>query len=1056
MGTTTRRLVACLWLAAATPAAPGEWAPPLRFGDGLRQMERLRRAGDELPQTLVLPERPGQNRIAWYEFDWRTYEVPPPGGGPGGIRLYHYRQERAVAERALPVIRNAFMRLVDRFRYSPTKAIPYILYSSKREFQSTNVFQVSESVLGVTSPQDLKMSLPYFGSQERFREVSTHELVHQFTVQKLLDIAGAGHLIGLVETLPLWFVEGLAEYYAHGGLDPETEVYLRDLVWNPDPERRHEVVGFAEDRLRGYLPTYKLGQARLAFVAEVYGEDRIQSFIENAPQMGSAGSASGAERGFAALVRRVLGEDLGKVDARWRAWMKRRYYTEYLRARQDLAQIRPIPDAPDEIESYAVSPDGSTALTRQIDRGQGRARLYLLDPRWPQAALQVAGDNRPGVESLHPIDQSILAVGDGVLAFAAQDGPTDTVYVQAFRRSPPDSPKPAVLQLGARERVAVKHPAGGRFIEISDLAFSPDARQLAFVALTDDGQRDVWVAPVAGGAARQVTDDPWDERDLVWTRDGILCASDATDHGRFNLFRLDPASGARTRLTTEPADDRHPAPMADGTVVFSSTRAGKPDLYQLSAQGVRRLTDFTTGLWGPGRTVPGRGLLAQTFYRGRFRLVEVPRAALLDEPPVPEAPPPAPPLPIPADPFPEEIPAYDYARLSNWKAETGFVGAAAAPGAYGARAAVLFADLLRDRLVLVDLAIVNKIDYSQGQILYQDRSGRRPWVLGLSHFVNPQYDRLDPNFSYYQREFGVSGALLFPLNRYQRVDLELTLGGINRNCLTDESPYVSLLVVCGGPQPRDRPGGTPSPYYPTYADWLALNGGLNGLVAPTVRYGYDDVRIDRYTGPIDGRSLLLELGVLWVPNRAAVSGFARADLGWWVRLVDRANFMFRLAVGTSFAPDEAGRAWARTWWLSAPDNLRGFYPLDLAWLVGTNYWVYNAELQIPLDWMVNFFIFDYLEGVAAIDFGGVFNRWSTGRDPTTGEPLRDPATGYWLEPGAWEARTLTGVLGVNMVFGPLLLRLHFGHPFDIGGQVTPALYYHSSWVTNFTMRWLFF
>jgi hypothetical protein len=1034
-----RRLLACLWLAVAPPATAGEWAPPLGPGDALRQAERWSRRGEEWPQTLVLPERPGQNRIAWYEFDWRHYDVPPPGGGPGGIRLYHYRRERAVAERALPVIRNAFARLVDRFRYSPTKPIPYILYSSKREFQSTNVFQVSESVLGVTSPEDLKMSLPYFGSQERFRQVSTHELVHQFTIQKLLDIAGTEHLLSLVDTLPLWFVEGLAEYYANGGLDPETEVYLRDLVWNPDPERHHEVVSFGEDRVRGYLPTYKLGQARLAFLAEAYGEDRIQSFIENAPHMGAPGSAAGAERGFAALVRRVLGEDLAQVDARWKSWLKRRYYAEYLEARQDLPQLKPVPDAPYEIEDYAVSPDGSTVLTRQIDRQRGRARLYLLDPRWPQRSVPVAADGGSGIESLHPIDQSVLAVGDGVLAFAAQDGPGDSVYVQSFHRSHPAAARPADLGLGLRRRIAVVHPTGGRFIELSDLAFSPDGRQLAFVALTEDGQRDVWVVPSAGGTARQVTDDAWDERDLVWTYDGIFCASDATDHGRFNLFRLDPATGARTRLTTASADDRHPVPLADGTVVFSSDRGGKPDLYQLARGRVRRLTDFTTGLWRPGRALPGRGLLAKTFHRGRFRLVEVPRAALLDGPAEEEGPPPGPPLPIPTDPIPTEVPAYDYTRLSSWKAEGGFIGAAAAPGAYGGRAAVLFADMLRDRLLLVDLSIVNNIDYSQGLLLYQDRSGRRPWALGASHFVTPQYDRLDTSLSYYQREFGVTGALLFPLDRYQRVELELSLGGIRRNCLTDESGLV--LVACQGLQ------GPHPPYYQTTAEWLALNGGLNGLVAPTVRYGYDDVRLDRYTGPVDGRSLLLEVGALWVPNRGALSGFARTDLSWWIRLVDRANLMLRFAAGSSFAADDKGRAWSRSWWVSAPDNLRGFYPLDLAWLVGSNYWVANAELQVPLDWLVNLLIFDSVEGVAALDFGGVFNRWDTRRNPVTGQ---------MLEPGAWDARTLTGVLGVNLIFGPLLFRLHFGHPFDVGGQPTPALVTHTSWVTNFTMRWFFF
>jgi hypothetical protein len=60
-----------------------------------------------------------------------------------------------------------------------------------------------------------------------------------------------------------------------------------------------------------------------------------------------------------------------------------------------------------------------------------------------------------------------------------------------------------------------------------------------------------------------------------------------------------------------------------------------------------------------------------------------------------------------------------------------------------------------------------------------------------------------------------------------------------------------------------------------------------------------------------------------------------------------------------------------------------------------------------------------------------------------------------LEPGAWDSRTLTGVLGVNILFGPLLFRLHFGHPFDVGGQPTPALVTRTDWVTNFTLRWFF-
>jgi hypothetical protein len=56
----------------------------------------------------------------------------------------------------------------------------------------------------------------------------------------------------------------------------------------------------------------------------------------------------------------------------------------------------------------------------------------------------------------------------------------------------------------------------------------------------------------------------------------------------------------------------------------------------------------------------------------------------------------------------------------------------------------------------------------------------------------------------------------------------------------------------------------------------------------------------------------------------------------------------------------------------------------------------------------------------------------------------------------WEHRTLTGVLGVNVLFGPLLLRVHFGHPFSIGGIQTPAMADGTRWVTNVTLRYFFF
>jgi hypothetical protein len=1068
------RRVLALWALALPFAAAAQnlaLRPPsiAEALDALRRLESTPRVarGDGLEQTFVVPERPGQNQVSWYDFHWRRYDVPAPGGGRGGIRLYYYDSAREQARRALPAIRSSYARLVDTFHFNPTRRIPFILYGTQREFQTTNVFAVTESVLGVTSPDDLRMTVPYFGDHARFVEVATHEMVHQFTIQKLLAETGADDVASPIHYLPLWFVEGIAEYYSKGGIDVETDMFLRDLVWNPKARDGYEVLPFAEDRVRGYIPTYKLGQARVAFMADTYGADRIQAFLESAYLLGDGrgGRDSGGSdtRGFAALVKRVLGEPLEQVDERWKAWLKRRYYAEYLRTPQDIAQMRVVRDLPAEPESFVVSPDGTLALVRGIDRERGRARIYLVDTQRPRNAIQLASDNAPGFESLHPVDYGILAIGNGILGFAAQDGPGDAFYVVRFKRAVRPDGKPGRLEVGDRRRIDLVPPDGGRFIQISYPTFSVDGSHVAFVGVARDGQQDVYVAPSAGGAARRLTDDPYSEKDLAWGADGIYCASDATDHGRLNLFRIDPATGARTRLTTAASNDRQPRPQADGSVLFSSDVSGKPDIYLLKDGRTQRLTDFTTGLSAPAQAAKARGVFASTFNGGSFKMIEVPRAALLDSPPQPIPPATGDPLPLPEASFPEAIPSYQALSLRNWGPEAGFIYGGGASGGFAGRAAVLFADYLRDHVVFVDLAVWGSWDFTQALVLYEDRSRRSGLSLGAFHFVQEQLDNLDTSLTYNQRDFGLVGAYRYPLDRFRRLEFDATVGAIQRYCLTDFFFYPTLYDPCGGLQ-GNPPAGEPQRPYGSSAAWHDRNGGLNPDLTASGRFGYDTIRYDILTGPLSGNSLLAELGGMYVPWRGAVSGFFRADASQFFQIVGRSNFMLRAAVGTSFSPAGESRAWERSFWISPADNLRGFYPGDLDYLRGRHYYVAQAELQIPLSPILHLFIFDFVEGVAALDFGGIFNRYDTrsygtSPDPTTGicavGHTTTRAPDECVDVGAWDSRTLTGVLGVNVLLGPILLRVHFGHPYDIKGLRTPAIQFHDHWVTNITLRYFF-
>jgi hypothetical protein len=1008
--------------------------------DTMHRTDAMKEKGVE--QTFVVPERPGQNQVAWYDFSWQFIDVPPPGGGPGGLRLYYYRSERPQAERALPAIQSAYARLVEIFHYNPTRRIPYILYATQREFQTTNVFAVTESVLGVTSPQDLKMTVPYFGDHSRFIEVSTHEMVHQFTIQKLMDEAGAEEISSPINFLPLWFIEGIAEYYSKGGIDVETDLFLRDLVWNPDPRTGYDIISFADDRLRGYIPTYKLGQARVAFIAEQYGRERIQAFLENAYLLGDGGGGGGGPggRGFEALARRVLGEPVEQVDARWRAWLKRRYYPEYLASKQDLPQTRELHGLPTEPESFAASPDGNVILVRGIDRSRGRARVLIADVRNPRGAIELAADGVPGFESLHPVEYGVLAVGTSMIAFSAQDGVGDRLHVQRYRVVESKG-RPPRLEIGKQHKLDVRPASGGAFIQIGDPTFSPDGSQIAFAGVALDGQSDIYVVPVTGGTARRITNDPYVEKDIAWGADGIYCASDATDHGRLNLFRVDPQTGQKTRLTTAPSNDRAPFPQPDGSILFSSDMGGKPDLYVLKDGATQKLTDFTTGLGHPSPAPKARGAFATTFQGGKFRVVEVPKVAWLEQPPVVVPAAPAGVMPIPRADWPADVRDYDSLSVRNWRPEAGFVYGGGAGSTVAGRAAVMFADMLRDNVLYLDLAVYGSFAYTQALVLFEDRSQRTSWILGAYHFVQQNIDARDINLAYYQRDFGVVGALRYPLDRFRRIETELAVGGVQRYCLTDFSS--SAFLVCQGIQ-NISPG---SPYYdptnPT-AKWQAENGGVNFQLSPAIRYGYDTVRYHPLAGPISGGSLLLELGGGYLPGRQALTGFVRTDAQKYWQIVGRSKFELRFAGGSSFAPDARGTVWERTWWLTSADNLRGFSPLDLAYLIGQHYYVVNAELQIPLDPLIRLLIFDYIAGVAAFDFGGVFDTWQTRTLISR------------VQPGAWQSRTLTGVLGVNVLFGPLLLRVHFGHPFNIGGEVTPALATGAHWVTNITLRYFFF
>src|SRR3954468_10536250 len=385
-------------------------------------------------EAYVIPQRPGRNQVRYFEYNWRDYDFLDDDGS-AGLRLYFYDREYPVARIAGGLIRESWRYLTDRFQYKPSVKVPYILYNTYREFLETNVFEVTENVLGVTSPQDLRMSLAYGGERELFKTVSTHEMTHQFQIQKVAERCASAGLESSIGSMPLWFIEGLAEYYAHNQqMDSETEMFLRDIVLNPQGELGYDFPSLEEDRPGIYLYTYKYGQAKLVFLSETYGERVIQGVLDQSPRLAGGGARRGEPReGFMQLLGHVAGETPAEMNARWQTWARKRVMKTYLDAKQDLPDVTEL-KLPDELDNFTSSRDGNLIFYRGVERDSGRAKLVVIDRRDPSSATQITIDQRPGTESLHIVMRSVMAVHDTAIAWFAQSGDSDVLHVASMQR----------------------------------------------------------------------------------------------------------------------------------------------------------------------------------------------------------------------------------------------------------------------------------------------------------------------------------------------------------------------------------------------------------------------------------------------------------------------------------------------------------------------------------------------------------------------------------------------------------------------------------------------
>jgi hypothetical protein len=998
------------------------------------------------PPSMTLRSEDGGTPVA-------TGDGGTPDGGPayatslgtksGGVRFFFYENEREVAQLAAPQLENAYRYLVDRFRYVPTKTFPYILYSSYQEFLQTNITAVSEGTLGVTSTQgNLELTLPYLGDHRLFGEVSTHELAHQFTIQKVRTLAEQANTFGdPLNAIPLWYIEGIAEYYAKGGLDPEAEMMVRDLLVNPDLERGYAFLDFFSPGPYGFLWIYKVGQARVTFLEETYGPGFLQKVLEESPKLIS-GTGTVPSLTFEGLLELLTGDDPQQISARFENWLKQRAYRTYLKAEQTEPALELLRERRGIITALNSSPNGQVLLYRNIIPETGENELILVDPRAPEQSEKVQGDGVPGYESLHPVFGRNFTLTGDQLAFVAETLARDTLYVQQYKHT---AKEVTVAELPARSpylSTARNSPRGARhrvrfelgprvayrvsqhgLIAVHSPAFSPDGKSLAFIGLNEKGTRDVYVLPLDQGpdaAPRQLTRDVYGERSLSWGPSGIVFTSDATSHGYYNLFRVKPETPEQVeRLTTEARDHADPVALQDGRIFFVAYETGRSDLHEYMGGGsVVRRTDVATGLFEPS---PGpAGGLWTLFHLSGERTPSLLSAQRMLSFPVAAAPADAAPSPLPQRALTGAEPYRPFAWENvDIGPVLGFAGAGG--GGFVGQVFAQASDRLRNHAMMLSVAVYGSLELTDGYLIYLNQGGRTTWGTGLFQSLRYRLDDsiLDlaggqasevPFFAQlsWERFYGAMGLARYPINSFLFLEGQLSIGGVSYFMDPFTAFYLNLPEFNG--------------IGDLYTPWRARTSRARFQTEVSTSLGYNTLRY-HYTGvPLAGNSVLMEVSFGAQPFEREVFGNVRLDAEQYFPLhLGSTHLMLRGGTGTTF-----GGQYSRSFYLSSFDTIRGVPFGDEEWLLGPHYLYSTLELRIPLDPIIRVLILNNIMGVAGFDFGGV------------GTSPRD----------AWDHRVLNAAVGINVGFGPLLLRLHFAYPFDIGARYGRP---DEGWVTQFSI-----
>ncbi len=540
--------------------------------------------------SMVSGQYFGRNRPSYQRFDFEMFQSPH-------FDIYHYFEDDSIPT----FVANAHEKWYERhqkiFKDTFETRNPILIYANHPDFQQTTAISgmIGVGTLGVTEALKNRVVMPILETNAQTDHVIGHELVHVFQFRQMFLKDSLG--LNSIRNLPLWWVEGMAEYMSLGSVDTHTAMVMRDAIHQDDFPTLQEMT-----RDYSYNP-YRFGHAFLSFFGRAWGDSLITPMFSETAKFGY-------ERAF----ERVVGLSHRSVSNMWKSSME----THYGPLMEDSARHVPVgkplvtPENSGSINiAPAVSPDGSK-IGFFSERDLLSIDLFLADAETGEVVSKLSSATRMGDIDGYNFFESRgtwSPDGDRFAHVAVKRGRNQLVIVDVNR---------------PRRTQEIKIPGVPAF---NNPTWSPDGEYIVFNGLVD-GRPNLFRFNLSSKEVTPLTNDRYSYIHAAFSPDGrhLAFATDRPQSAqaddklnmRMNLAIMDLKHPERpiTVLDAFPgAENINPIFAPDQqSIYFLSNADGYRNLYEIELETgqVFRLTDYYTGISGITHMTPAMSVSLET------------------------------------------------------------------------------------------------------------------------------------------------------------------------------------------------------------------------------------------------------------------------------------------------------------------------------------------------------------------------------------------------------------------------------------------------------------